>query len=107
MDAGDADVEAVVGAGLDGEHVVVRLSLCARSVDASVGPRARDEATTGGDPGWTRETLTERWLPLPLTLSQSSPSPPYACAKRRRERQAARARTRRRRMGIPDGHGRR
>ena len=61
MDAGDADVEAVLFAHDDVERVVTRVSL--RSREASTRPRERraaraDEATTDGDPGWTRETLT-------------------------------------------------
>ena len=92
MDAGDADVEVVVGALDDGELVVVVAALSVREASTRASGRARaDEATTDGDPGWTRETLTESLLALPLTLSVSSPSPPYACAKRRRERLAARA----------------
>ena len=108
MDAGDADGELVVDALDDLERVVALASLRVREASARASGRARaDEATTDGEPGWTRETLTKRRLPLPSTLSVSSPLPPYACAKRRRERRAARARTRRRRTGIPDGRGRR
>ena len=48
-DAGDADLEAVPVAGHDAERVVARVSLrVRRSVDASVGPRARGR----GDDGW-------------------------------------------------------
>ena len=59
MDAGDADVEEVVVAGLDGERVLVVAALRVReaSTRASGGARA-DEATTGGELGWTRETVT-------------------------------------------------
>merc|ERR1712147_402036 len=104
MDAGDADVEVGVNAGLDGERVLVVAALRAREASTRASGAARaDEATTDGDPGWTRETLTWRRFHSPLTtVSVSSPSPPYACAKRRRERRAARARTRRRRMEIPE-----
>ena len=83
MDAGDADEEPVAGALDDGELVVVRFSL--RSREASTRPRERraaraDEATTDGDPGWTRETLTWRSLDLPLTTIASLP--PFAYAPR-------------------------
>ena len=61
MDAGGADEEAVVGAGLDGERVLVVAALRVREASTRASGRARaDEATTGGDPGWTRETLTKR-----------------------------------------------
>ena len=93
MDAGDADVEAVAVAPFDAELVLAVAALRAREASTRASGRARaDEATTDGDPGWTRETLTWRVLELPsTTLSVSSPSPPYACEKRRRERQAPRA----------------
>ena len=92
MDAGDADVEAVLLALDDGECVVARAALRAREASTRASGRARDEATTGGDPGWTRETLTMRMLSSPdLTMSVSLSSPPYARAKRRRERRAVRA----------------
>jgi len=109
MDAGDADVEEIVGAGLDGELVVAVLALRVREASTRVSGRARAyEATTDGDPGRTRETLTLRVFQSPdSTVSVSLSLPPYARAKRRRERRAARARTRRRRVGIPDGRGRR
>ena len=109
MDAGDADLEGVEVAGLDGERVLVVAAPRVREASTRASGRARAvEETTDGDPGRTRETLTWSSLPSPLTtVSASSPSPPYACAKRRRERRAARARTRRRRVGIPDGRGRR
>ena len=59
MDAGDADVEAVALAGLDVERVLVVAALRAREASTRASGRARaDEATTEGDPGWTRETLT-------------------------------------------------
>ena len=59
MDAGDADVESVVGALADGERVLARAALRAREASTRASGRARaDEATTDGDPGWTRETLT-------------------------------------------------
>ena len=59
MDAGDADVEAVVVALDDGERVVARLSLRASEASTRASGRARaDEAATHKDPGWTRETLT-------------------------------------------------
>ena len=59
MDAGDADVEEVSLAVLDGERVLARAALRAREASTRASGRARaDEATTGGDPGWTRETLT-------------------------------------------------
>ena len=59
MDAGDADVEVVDNAADDGERVVALASLRARGASTRALGRARaDEATTGGDPGWTRETLT-------------------------------------------------
>ena len=58
MDAGDADVEDVAPT-LDGERVVVVATLRAREASTRASGRARaDEATTDGDPGWTRETLT-------------------------------------------------
>ena len=81
IDAGDADVEGVAVAGLDGERVVAILSLRVREASARASGRARaDEATTDGDPGWTRETLTWRMLTLPLTTIASSP--PFAYAPR-------------------------
>ena len=91
-DAGDADVE-LVAVALDAERVVARISLRVREVSTRASGSARaDEATTEGDPGWTRETRTLRMLYLPsTTVSLSLSSPPYACAKRRRERLAARA----------------
>ena len=119
MDAGDADVEGVLVAIDDGEHVLAVAgaqrqvgpvaALRVREASTRASGRARaDEATTEADPGWTRETLTRRLLWSPLTtMSVSSPSSPYACAKCRHGRRAACARTRRRRMGIPDGRGRR
>ena len=59
MDAGDADVEPVDVAGLDGELIVAVASLRAREASKRASHRARaDEAATDGDPGWTRETLT-------------------------------------------------
>ena len=59
MDAGDADVEFVLVAIDDGERVLARAALCVREASTRASGRARaDEATTGGDPGWTRETLT-------------------------------------------------
>jgi hypothetical protein len=58
MDAGDADVEDV-GKALDVERVLALASLCARAKRRRERRVARaDEATTNGDPGWTRETLT-------------------------------------------------
>ena len=102
MDAGDADPEPVVVA-LDAERVLVVAALRVREVSTRAsGPARADEATTDGDPGWTRETLTQSSLPLPdSTLSVSSPASPYARVKRRRGRRTARARKRRQRMGIP------
>ena len=59
MDAGDADEELVVVALDDGERVLVVAALRARKASTRASGRARaDEATTDGDPGWTRETLT-------------------------------------------------
>ena len=59
MDAGDADGELVVDALDDGERVVALASLRVREASTRASGRARaDEATTDGDPGWTRETLT-------------------------------------------------
>ena len=79
MDAGDADEEAVVVALDDDERVVALLSLRVRQVSTRASGRVRaDEATTDGDPGRTRETLTVRWLEWPLTTIASSPPPPYA-----------------------------
>ena len=104
MDAGDADEEAVVGAGLDGEQVIARLSLREREASTRASGRARaDEATTDADPGWTRETLTESLFLSPdSTVSVSLSSPPYASAKRRRGRRAARTQAdEATRMGIP------
>ena len=58
MDAGDADFEGVVVA-LDDERVLAVASLRVRKASTRASGRARaDEATTDGDPGWTRETLT-------------------------------------------------
>ena len=58
MDAGDADGEAVAVAA-DAERVLAFAALRAREASTRASGRARaDEATTGGDPGWTRETLT-------------------------------------------------
>jgi len=63
MDAGDADGEVVAVAGLDGERVVARASLRMREASTRASGSARaEEATTDGDPGWTRETLTKRSL---------------------------------------------
>ena len=64
MDAGEADVEATVSdAVLDGERVVAVAALRVREASTRASGRARaDEATTDGDPGWTRETLTLRVL---------------------------------------------
>ena len=59
MDAGDADVEFVVVALDDLERVLALASLRVREASTRASGRARaDEATTDGDPGWTRETLT-------------------------------------------------
>ena len=59
MDAGDADVEFVGVALGDGERVLAFAALRAREASTRASGRARaDEATTDGDPGWTRETLT-------------------------------------------------
>ena len=61
MDAGDADVERVVAffIFLDDDRVLAVASLRVREASTRASGRARaDEATTGGDPGWTRETLT-------------------------------------------------
>ena len=59
MDAGDADPEAVVLALDDGELVVAVVALRVREASARASGSARaDEATTGGEHGWTRETLT-------------------------------------------------
>ena len=83
MDAGDADVEFVAVAGLDGERVLAQASLrvCEASTRA-LGRARADEATTGGDPGWTRETLTSSLFSLPSsTTIASSPPPPYARAR--------------------------
>ena len=61
MDAGDADFEAVAVAGLDGERVLAIAALRVREASTRASGRARaDEATTGGEHGWTRETLTLR-----------------------------------------------
>ena len=63
MDAGDADEEGVVGALDDGELVVLLVALRVREASTRASGRARaDEATTEGEPGWTRETLTESML---------------------------------------------
>ena len=52
-------MEVVAVAGLDGERVLVVAALRAREASTRASGRARaDEATTDGDPGWTRETLT-------------------------------------------------
>ena len=52
-------MELVLDAGLDDERVLVVAALRVReaSTRASGGAHA-DEATTGGELGWTRETLT-------------------------------------------------
>ena len=79
MDAGDADVEFVGVALGDGERVLAFAALRAREASTRASGRARaDEATTDGDPGWTRETLTTRLLKLPSTTIASSPPFPYA-----------------------------
>ena len=76
---GDADVELVVVAKLDGELVLAVAALRVREASARASGRARaDEATTDGDPGWTRETLTWRRFLSPFTAMTSSPPPPYA-----------------------------
>ena len=63
MDAGDADVEVVPVALDDAERVLVVAALRVREASTRASGRARaDEATTDGDPGWTRETLTWRLL---------------------------------------------
>ena len=52
MDAGDADVEDVAVAGLDGERVLVVVALRVREASARASGRARaDKATTDRDPG--------------------------------------------------------
>jgi len=82
MDAGDADEEVVLVALDDGERVLAQASLREREASTRASGRARaDEATTGGDPGWTRETLARRSLPSPLTMTIAS-SPPFAYASR-------------------------
>ena len=59
MDAEDADEEVVAVALDDGERVLALASLRVREASTRASGRARaDEATTDGDPGWTRETLT-------------------------------------------------
>ena len=58
MDAGDADLEVVVAAVLDDERVLAVAALRVRIVDTSVEQRARTRCDGGGDPEWTRETLT-------------------------------------------------
>ena len=59
MDAGDADVEIVAVALDDGERVFAVAALRVREASTRASGRARaDEATTDGDAGWTRETLT-------------------------------------------------
>ena len=79
MDAGDADEELVSPAGLDGELVVLLVALRVREASTRASGRARaDEATTGGDPGRTRETLTWSSFPPPSTTIASSPPFPYA-----------------------------
>jgi len=80
MDAGDADAEEVVVA-LDDDRVVALASLRAREASTRAsGPARADEATTDGEPGWTRETLTWRELNSPSTTIASSP--PFAYASR-------------------------
>ena len=79
MDAGDADAEEVDVAGLDGERVLAVAALRVREASTRASGRARvDEATTGGDPGRTRETLTWSSFPPPSTTIASSPPFPYA-----------------------------
>ena len=65
MDTGDADVELVLDAGLDGERVLVVAALRVReaSTRASGGAHA-DEATTGGELGWTRAPDTDAFVVL-------------------------------------------
>ena len=62
MNAGDADEEFVAVLPLvrdEGERVVAVAALRSREASTRASGRARaDEATTDGDPGWTRETLT-------------------------------------------------
>ena len=60
MDAGDADVEEIVGALDDGELVVVVAALRVHQASARASGRARagGRGDEDGDPGWTRETLT-------------------------------------------------
>ena len=61
MDAEDADVEEVDVALDDAERVLAIASLRVREASTRASGRARaDEATTGGEHGWTRETLTLR-----------------------------------------------
>ena len=106
MDAGDADVEFVPVALDDGKRVVAVVALRVREASTRAPSRARGRGD-GGDPGWTRETLTWRTFTKPYsTMSVSWPSPPYACAKRRHERRAARA-DEATTAAIPDGRGRR
>ena len=65
MDAGDADPEEVVVALDDGERVGARVALRVReaSTRASGGAHA-DEATTGGELGWTRAPDTDAFVVL-------------------------------------------
>jgi hypothetical protein len=59
MNAGDADEEFVVVARDEFELVVAVAALRSRAASTRASGRARaDEATTDGDLGWTRETLT-------------------------------------------------
>ena len=63
----------------DGERVFAVAALRVREASTRASGRARaDEATTGGDPGRTRETLTWSSFPPPSTTIASSPPFPYA-----------------------------
>ena len=68
----------LVVAGLYLWRVLGVAALRSRQASTRASGRARaDEATTDGDPGWTRETLTRRSLLEPsTTVSLSSPSSP-------------------------------
>ena len=118
MDAGDADLEAVLVAGLDDERVLAVFALRVR--EASTRASVREASTRasgrargrGDDGGGSRMDAGDADLELVLVAGLDdervvTESSLRARAKRGPERRAARARTRRRRMGNSDGRGRR
>ena len=55
MDAGDADDEVVLVAGLDAERVLACFALRVREASTRALRRAREQGTTHGNFAWTRE----------------------------------------------------